>query len=118
MVPPIRLDPETGRKLFATRAQAANPIAGKGYSVVGDATLTTLPELPVGATSNAEEQARYRRFKEARRGEADYMPMDGEFRKYLDDVYSSPPIARESLDDECEIGGGRRLRRPTRSGTG
>ena len=29
--------------------------------------------------------------------------MEGEFKKYLDDVYSEPPIPREALDDECEI---------------
>ena len=35
--------------------------------------------------------------------------MEGEFKKYLDDVYSEPPIPREALTDECEIlvvGGG------------
>ena len=43
------------------------------------------PEMPAGATFNAEEQARYRAFKEARRGAADYMAMEGEFKKYLDE---------------------------------
>ena len=43
---------------------------------------------------NAEEQAKYREFKEARRGAADYMAMEGEFAKYLEDVYSAPPVAR------------------------
>ncbi|MGI9596745.1 MAG: flavin-containing monooxygenase, partial [Acidimicrobiales bacterium] len=50
-----------------------------------------------------EEQAKYRAFKEARRGAADYMAMDGEFSKYLEDVYSDVPIARPALTDECEI---------------
>src|SRR5260221_567982 len=59
--------------------------------------------MPAGATFNAEEQAKYLAFKEARRGAADYMAMEGEFKKYLDDVYSEPPIPREALDDECEI---------------
>ena len=36
-------------------------------------------------------------------GAADYMAMEGGFKKYLDDVYSEPPIPREALDDECEI---------------
>ena len=31
------------------------------------------------------------------------MAMEGEFKKYLDDVYSEPPIPREALTDECEI---------------
>src|SRR3978361_764918 len=29
--------------------------------------------------------------------------MEGEFAKYLEDVYSAPPIKREPLTDECEI---------------
>ena len=44
-----------------------------------------------------------------RRGAADYMAMEGEFAKYLEDVYSDAPIEREALDDECEVlvvGGG------------
>src|SRR5271167_629102 len=104
MNPAIRIDPETSLKVFNTRAaKASEKIAGKGYSVVTDQKLTELPEMPAGATFNAEEQAKYLAFKEARRGAADYMAMEGEFKKYLDDVYSEPPIPREALDDECEI---------------
>jgi len=62
-----------------------------------------LPELPAGATFNAEEQAKYRAFKEARRGAADYIAMEGDFAKYLADVYSADPVPREALADECEI---------------
>jgi cyclohexanone monooxygenase len=101
---PIRIDPNTGQKLFHTRAaKASEKIKGKGYSVVTDETLTALPELPPGATFNAEEQAKYREFNERRRGAADYMAMEGAFAKYLDDVYSAPPIPRDPLTDECEI---------------
>ncbi len=104
MTQAIRIDPATGRKLFDTRAaKATEKIAGKGYSAVSDAALKTLPEPPAGAKFNAEEQARYRANKEARRGAADYMAMEGEFARYLDDVYSEPPIAREALKDETEI---------------
>ena len=104
MTSAIRIDPASGLKLFNTRAaKASDKIAGQGYSVIADAALKTLPELPSGATFNAEEQARYRDFKEARRGSADYMAMEGEFAKYLDDVYSADPIAREALTDDCEI---------------
>ena len=104
MNPAIRIDPENGLKVFNTRAaKASEKIAGKGYSVVTDQKLTELPTMPAGATFNAEEQAKYRAFKEARRGAADYMGMEGEFKKYLDDVYSEPPIPREALTDECEI---------------
>src|SRR5215469_3120886 len=104
MTAAVRTDPATGRKLFATRAaKASDRIAGKGYSVVADAALTTLPDPPPGAVFNPEEQARYRAFKDARFGAADYMPMEGEFARYLADVYSAEPVAREPLTDECDI---------------
>ena len=100
----IRVDPMSGLKVFDTRAaKASDAIAGKGYSIVTDEALKSLPELPPGSTFNAEEQAKYRAFKEARRGAADYMAMEGDFAKYLDDVYSAEPVPREALTDECEI---------------
>ena len=106
----VVVDPSTGRKVFDTRAaKASERIAGKGYSVVDDVRLTELPPQPPGASFNAEEQAKYLAFKEARRGAADYMAMEGEFAKYLEDVYSAPPVPREALTDECEVlvvGGG------------
>jgi cyclohexanone monooxygenase len=101
---PIRVDPASGLKIFNTRASmATSDIAGKGYSIVEDEALKTLPPPPPGAAFNADEQARYRAFKEERRGAADYMAMEGEFSKYLEDVYSSDPVPREALNDECEI---------------
>jgi cyclohexanone monooxygenase len=104
MTEAVRTDPETGKKVFNTRAaKASEKIAGKGYSVLTDQKLKDLPELPPGAVFDAQEQAKYREFKEARRGAADYISMEGEFKKYLDDVYSEPPIKREALSDECEI---------------
>ena len=100
----ISINPSTGLKVFATRAaKATDKIAGKGYSPVADEALTSLPEPPPGAVFNAAEQARYRDFKEARRGAADYMAMEGEFSRYLEDVYSADPVEREALTDECEI---------------
>jgi len=100
----IRIDPATGLKVFHTRAaKASEKITGQGYSLVTDDALKTLPEAPPGATFNAEEQAKYRAFKEARRGAADYMAMEGEFAKYLEDVYSADPVPRESLTDACEV---------------
>ncbi|HVM52105.1 MAG TPA: NAD(P)/FAD-dependent oxidoreductase [Acidimicrobiales bacterium] len=102
--PAISTDPATGLKVFDTRAQPANDrIAGRGYGVVTDERLTAFPEPPAGARFDAEEQARYRAFKEARRGAADYMAMEGEFAKYLEDVYSADPVPRDSLEDECDI---------------
>jgi cyclohexanone monooxygenase len=104
MPEPIRIDPATGEKRFATRAaKATERIQGKGYSIIADESLKTLPDLPPGAVFDAEEQAKYRAFKEARRGAADYMAMEGEFARYLEDVYSAPPVPREALADDCEI---------------
>src|ERR1700709_1479283 len=104
MTAPIRVDETTGLKTFHTRAaKATEKIAGKGYSAIADEALKTLPPPPSGAAFNAEEQAKYRAFKEARRGAADYMAMEGEVSKYLEDVYSAPPVQRESLHDGCEI---------------
>lgn len=104
MTPAIRTDEATGLKLFSTRAaKATERIAGKGYSPIADEALKTLPPPPAGAEFNDAARARYDAFKEARRGAADYMPMEGEFAKYLADVYSTPPVERESLADECEI---------------
>lgn len=101
---PIRTDPKTGLKIFNTRAsKASENIAGKGYSIIEDEALKTLPPPPPGAVFNAEEQAKYRAFKETRQGAADYMAMEGEFSKYLEDVYSAAPIEREALTDSCEI---------------
>lgn len=104
MTPPIRTDESTGLKAFNTRAaKATEKIAGKGYSPVADENLTTLPPPPPGAVFNAEEQARYRAYNEARQGAADYMAMEGQFARYLEDVYSAPPIQRDPLTDACEI---------------
>ncbi len=104
MPSPIQTDPTTGLKCFDTRAaKASAKIAGKGYAVIEDESMKTLPPPPPGAAFNAEEQAKYREFKEARRGSADYMAMEGEFSKYLEDVYSAPPVERAPLTDECKI---------------
>ncbi|MCC6438131.1 MAG: hypothetical protein IT196_24125, partial [Acidimicrobiales bacterium] len=85
----ISIDPATGLKVFRTKAAQASPkITGKGYAVVQGEQLKTMPPQPAGAKFNADEQAKYREYKEARRGAADYMSMEGEFARYLDDVYS------------------------------
>jgi cyclohexanone monooxygenase len=103
-ISPVWTDPNTGLKNFSTRAaKASERITGKGYSAIDDEALKTLPPAPPGAVFNAAEQAKYREFKETRVGAADYMSMEGEFSKYLEDVYSAPPVAREALTDECEI---------------
>jgi cyclohexanone monooxygenase len=100
----IRTDAATGAKLFSTRAaKATERIAGKGYSPVADQNLLTLPPPPPGATFGEAEREAYRAFSEARRGAADYMEMQGAFSKYLEDVYSAPPIPRPALADDCEI---------------
>ena len=100
----ISVDPDTGLKIFNTRAaKATERIQGKGYSVNQDVAMKTLPDEPAGAVFNAEEQAKYREFKESRRGAADYMAMEGEFSRYLKDVYSADPVERDALDDECDV---------------
>ena len=100
----IRIDPDSGRKIFHTRAASTmDDVVGRGYSVTQDESLKTLPPQPPGAVFNAEEQAKYRAFKEARQGAADYMAMEGEFSTYLEDVYSADPVPRDALTDECEI---------------
>ncbi len=100
----ISIDPTTGLKRFATRAaKATERIQGQGYGLQHNATLKALPEAPAGAVFSAEEQEKYRAYKEARRGAADYMLMEGEFASYLEDVYSEAPVPREALDDTCEV---------------
>ncbi len=100
----IEVDSATGLKKFNTRAaKASNKIQGNGYAVVTDESLKTLPDAPVGAVFSAEEQEKYRQFKESRAGAADYIGLEGEFSEYLTDVYSDDPIPREALQDECEI---------------
>ncbi|HJL98272.1 MAG TPA: NAD(P)/FAD-dependent oxidoreductase [Acidimicrobiales bacterium] len=100
----ISIDPDTGLKIFDTRAaKASDKIQGQGYAVNPDASLKTLPEVSTDARFDAVEQAKYREFKEQRRGAADYMAMEGEFAKYLEDHYSESPVQREALTDECEI---------------
>ena len=94
----IQIDPNSGLKIFNTRAgKATEKITGKGYSALNDEALTTLPEEPVGAVFNAEEQEKYQAFKERRRDAADYMEMKGEFSRYLEDLYSSEPVQRDAL---------------------
>ena len=100
----ISIDPSTGRKIFNTRAASRmDDVVGRGYSVTEDESLKTLPSQPPGAVFSPEEQAKYRDNKEARRGAADYMAMEGEFSKYLEDAYSADPVPRDALTDECEI---------------
>src|SRR5271170_5789290 len=100
----ISIDPETGLKVFNTRAASTmDNVVGRGYSVTEDESLKTLPPQPAGAVFNAQEQAKYLAFKETRRGAADYIALEGDFAKYLADVYSADPVPREALTDECEI---------------
>ena len=104
MTEAVRTDPETGLKVFNTRAAATDAdITGSGYAVLNDDGLKTLPPPPPGATFNADEQAKYRAFKEARRGAADFRAMEGDFARYLEDVHSINQISRNPLTDTCEI---------------
>jgi hypothetical protein len=54
----ISIDPDTGLKIFDTRAaKASDLIRGHGYEINPDLSLKTLPESPVGAKFDAVEQA-------------------------------------------------------------
>ena len=55
----ISIDPDTGLKVFDTRAaKASEKIRGQGYEVNPDVAMKTLPETPVGAKFAAVEQAK------------------------------------------------------------
>jgi len=71
-VPAVRVDPATGHKLFNTRAARSSArIAGKGYDVVDDPSLSMMPEMNRDARFDAEARARNLAFNEARRGSDD-----------------------------------------------
>lgn len=102
--PAIRIDAESGRKLFNTRAKIASErVAGQGYGVTENAEYKALPDFKPNISFDGDAQAKQDAFKEARRDVDDYMPMEGEFARYLEDHYTTPPVDRESLNDECEI---------------
>ena len=85
-VPAVRVDPVTGHKLFNTRAAKASArIISKGYDVVDDPDLLTMPAIKPGAMFNAEAQAHNRAFNEVRRGTDDYMAVEGTCARYLED---------------------------------
>ncbi len=100
----ISIDPKTGRKTFNTRSvnEDEKKIV-KGYDVVSSEKLLELPEFKVDAKFDEEAQQRYKDFKEDRVGVDDYMSLDGKFSHYLKDHYSTDPVDREALEDECEI---------------
>ena len=103
-VPPIQLDPATGEKRFNTRAQPASArIQGQGYEVASNPAHVTMPEYRADAEFDETAQAQIRAFNNARAGSDDYMRIEGEFKRYLQDHYSSAPIEREALTDDCEI---------------
>lgn len=103
-VPAVRTDPRTGRKVFATRSAAAHPgSAGSGFAVVRDPGLTALPEASRDVTFDDAQRERYRSERDARRDAAGYVGLDGDFERYARDVFSTEPVERESLDDECDV---------------
>ena len=73
----VSTDPETGLKIFSTRAaRKTDKIGGKGYSAISDESLKILPDSPAGAVFSAQEQEKYRKFKEERIGSAEYISME------------------------------------------
>ncbi len=100
----IRIDSKTGLKTFNTRATNINTRASsQGYAVVEEESLKTLPESSQNAEYNDAAKQKYRDYKDVRSGVADYISLNGEFGHYLEDVYSSEIVDRETLDDECEV---------------
>ncbi|MGE0732984.1 MAG: flavin-containing monooxygenase, partial [Acidimicrobiia bacterium] len=103
-VPAVRIDPETGHKLFNTRAAKASArIVGKGYDVLDQAEVVRMPEQRPELTFDEEAQAQQRSFIEARRGNDDYLYLEGAFAHYLEDHYSADPVERDVLSDDCEV---------------
>ena len=59
---PVHIDPETGLKVFNTRAaKASEKIGGKGYSVTNDQKMKELPELPRSRNQGKTCSRRYLR---------------------------------------------------------
>ena len=94
----------TGRKLFA-RARPRQPTRSPARVT---RSSTTRPSKTLAAA------AARRGLQRRRAGEVPEVqgsphrrrrlhPLEGEFARYLEDVYSDPPIPREALDDDCEI---------------
>ena len=101
----ISIDPETGFKDLRhpsgrRPARRSRVRATRSRPTIGSPSS---PSPQPGAVFDAEEQRKYKEFKEFRRGAADYMAMEGEFSRYLEDPYSMDPVEREALTDECEI---------------
>ncbi len=102
--PAIRIDPETGKKRFNTRAGIASEnIKGQGYEVVTTPEYLALPDFKPDIAFDADARAHQDAFKEARRDVDDYISMEGQFAKYKEDPYTTPPVERDALTDECEM---------------
>ena len=102
--PPVRIDPVSGLKLFNTRAEkSSNRVAGTGYGVNQTERFRTMPAFKKDLAYDDDAKSQVRNFNDSRRDTDNYMKMEGEFARYLEDHYSAPPIERESLNDECEI---------------
>ena len=102
--PPVRTDPESGLKLFNTRAEkSSDRVEGTGYGINQTEHWRTMPEFKKDLAYDDDAKGRVRNFNDSRRDTDNYMKMEGEFARYLEDHYSAPPIERESLNDECEI---------------
>ena len=100
----IKTDPKTGLKVFNTRSELAkNLTSSGGFSVNTDASAKILPDAPIGAVFNAQEQAKYLTQKEARTGGAELVALQAKFAGYLEDIDSGVPVEREALTDSCEI---------------
>ncbi|GAB1258553.1 NAD(P)/FAD-dependent oxidoreductase [Aurantivibrio plasticivorans] len=101
---PISIDPNTGLKVFNTRAsKPPSKMAYVGYGVVDNADYKTLPEASREKLFDEAAQAHYFDYKSSREGAADYVRAEGDLARFVEDVHSGDPVPRDALDDECEI---------------
>jgi len=102
--PAISIDPTTGLKIFNTRASKPPPdLAQVGYGVVENSGYKVLPEASRDHLYDTAAQQHYHQYKTYREGVADYVAAEGDLARYVEDVHSGEPVAREALSDECEI---------------
>ena len=100
-VPAVRIDPGHGSEAVqhpggqGVRSDRRQGLRRRRRRRAGDACRTP----SVTSAFDAEAQAQLPRVQRGpRRGTDDYMAMEGQFARYLEDHYSAPPIEREAAD--------------------
>ena len=102
----IRIDPETGLKVvrYASGQSQREESPVPATACWKTRRFLRCPRQPPGAAFNAEEQAKYREFKEARAGRGRLHVARGRILRRTSRT-STPrtPVQRDPLTDECEI---------------